>query len=213
MHGWRRQRSRSKAAATAQAVLASRTSERRHGPCRVLAPYRTAPEDGKGPGERHETHYTAKFWRRLSPKGAGQHLCLRLLAGSHGFCGKLWDISPCLHSMFLCRRWWVSCRTLSSSFVRSHLILSRLSKYPRSCHSMSLCARRARSAAGGTAGGSADDHFLFLVTADCGADRGHSSSWWWRTNFWSSRFFLWTEFNSDAFLQETHFWADCGADR
>ena len=55
------------------------------------------------------------------------------------------------------------------------------------------------------AGGSADDHILFLVTAVCGAARRHSSSWWWRTNFWSSRVFLWTEFNSDAFLQETHF--------
>ena len=43
--------------------------------------------------------------------------------------------------MFLCRRWWISCRTLSSSFVCSHLIQSRLSKYPRSCLSMSPCAR------------------------------------------------------------------------
>ena len=33
--------------------------------------------------------------------GVGQHLCLRFLAGSHGFCGMLWDIFPCLHSMFL----------------------------------------------------------------------------------------------------------------
>ena len=32
------------------------------------------------------------------------------------------------------------------------------------------------SAAGGTAGGSADDHILFLVSADCGAARRHSSS-------------------------------------
>ena len=42
-------------------------------------------------------------------------------------------------------------------------------------------------------------------SADCGAARRHSSSWWWRTKFWSSRFFLWTEFNSDAFLKQTHF--------
>ena len=53
----------------------------------------------------------------------------------------LWHIFPCLHLMFLCRRWWISCWTLSSSLVCSHLILSRLSKYPRSCSSMSLCAR------------------------------------------------------------------------
>ena len=32
-------------------------------------------------------HHTATFRKRLSPKGASQHLCLRLLAGSHGFCG------------------------------------------------------------------------------------------------------------------------------
>ena len=34
-----------------------------------------------------------------------------------------------------------------------------------------------RHAVGGTVGGSADDSFLFLVTADCGAPRRHSSSW------------------------------------
>ena len=46
---------------------------------------------------------------------------------------------------------------------------------------------------------------LVEVPADCGAARRHSSSWWWwRTKFWSSRFFLWTAFNSVAF-QETHF--------
>ena len=45
----------------------------------------------QGPGERHQM-------QRLSPKG--------------GFCGMLWDIFPCLHLMFLCRRWWISCPTL-----------------------------------------------------------------------------------------------------
>ena len=144
-------------------------------------------------------HYTAKFRRRLSPKGAGQHLCLRL----RGFWGMLWGIFPCLHSMFLCRRWWISCRTLSSSFVCSHLILSRLSKYPRSFR-CPHARGRAGAAAGGTAGGSADDHILFLVTADCGALRRHSSSWWWRTKFWSSRFSPKTAFNRVAF-QKTHF--------
>ena len=53
-------------------------------------------------------HYTATFRKRLSPNG--------------GFCGTLWDIFPCLHLVFLCRRWWISCRTLSNSFVHSHLI-------------------------------------------------------------------------------------------
>ena len=35
-------------------------------------------------------------------------------------------------------------------------------------------------------GGSTDDHLLFLVAADCGAERGHSSSKWWCAR--SSRF-------------------------
>ena len=52
-------------------------------------------------------HYTATFRKRLSPKD--------------GFCGTLWDICPCLLLMFLCRRWWTSCQTLSNSFVHSHL--------------------------------------------------------------------------------------------
>ena len=38
-----------------------------------------------------------------------------------------------------------------------------------------------RASAGGTAGGSTDDHILvFLFAADYGAERRHSSSWWWR---------------------------------
>ena len=43
---------------------------------------------------------------------------------------------------------------------------------------------------GGTAGGSADDNILFLVAADCGAERRHSSSSSWRAKRWSSRFSL-----------------------
>ena len=58
-----------------------------------------------------------------------------------GFCGTLWDICLRLLLMSLCRRWWTSCRTLSISSPHSRLILSRLSKCPRSCSSMSLCAR------------------------------------------------------------------------
>ena len=49
--------SRSKAAATAQAVPSPRTPERRNGPCRVYAPYSsTETDDGKGQerGERDE---------------------------------------------------------------------------------------------------------------------------------------------------------------
>ena len=55
-----------------------------------------------------------------------------------------WSSSPtsCPRSRFwmlLCRSWWNSCWTSCNSFVRSHLILSRLSKCPRSCLVMSLC--------------------------------------------------------------------------
>ena len=63
----------------------------------------------------------------------------------------------------------------------------------------------ARYAVGGTVGGSTDDLVLLFVTADCGTARRHSSSWWWRTKFWSSRFFLRTAFNSVAH-QKTHFY-------
>ena len=40
-----------------------------------------------------------------------------------------------------------------------------------------------RHATGGTTGGSADDRILFLVAADCGAARRHSSSGWWRASW------------------------------
>ena len=43
------------------------------------------------------------------------------------------------------------------------------------------------------------------VPADKGAARRHSSSSSWRATPWSSRFSSQTQFNSDAFLQETHF--------
>ena len=53
----------------------------------------------------------------------------------------------------------------------------------------------AAAAAGGTAGGSTDDRVIFLVSADYGADRGHSSSaGWWATRR-SSRFSPRTEFH------------------
>ena len=59
-----------------------------------------------------------------------------------GFCGTLWDICPCLLLMSLCRRWWISCRMSCSSWQRScWWFPSWLSKCPRSCLSMSLCAR------------------------------------------------------------------------
>ena len=96
----------------------------------------------QGPGERHEMHYTAKFRRRLSPKGASQHLCLRLLAGSHGFRGTPWTRSstPFLgyrRSMVLCRLWWYSWWKCSNSLTRSYLLPCRLLMCPSSSSSVS----------------------------------------------------------------------------
>ena len=68
----------------------------------------------------------------------------------------------------------------------------------RRCPCVHRCARYA---AGGTAGGSADDRILFLAAADYGAERRHSSSWSWRANYWSSRFSPWTEFNSAVLVR------------
>ena len=45
----------------------------------------------------------------------------------------------------------------------------------------------------------------FLVTADCGAKRRHSSSWSWRAHRLSSRFSSQTESNSAAWFPRTHF--------
>ena len=72
--------------------------------------------------------------------------------------------------MFLRRRWWISCWTLSYSFVYSAPDPEQVIEVPQDGGFRCPHARGpARYAAGGTAGGSADDHFLFLVTADCGA--------------------------------------------
>ena len=150
----------------------------------------------QGPGERHEMHCTATFRKRLSPKGSGQHLCLRLLAGSHGFCGMLWDIFPCLHSVPQMVEQLPNILHFFSTLMPDP---EQVIKVPKILPDDVPTHRCSRYAAGGTGAGRADDHFLFLVTADCGAARRHSSSWWWRTKFWSSRFFLCTEFNSVAF--------------
>ena len=142
-------------------------------------------------GER-ETNYTATLRKMLPPRD--------------GFCGTLWDICLRLLLMSLCRRWWTSCRTLSISSPHSRLILSRLSKCPRSCLSMSLCARPCALRSWWNSWWKYRRRILLFVTADCGAARRHSSSWWWRLRSWSSRFSSRTQFNSVVLvLQETHF--------
>ena len=118
-------------------ALSSRADGGRNGICRVSAPQRTAPEDGKGRA-RGTRSTTRPRSGSASPPGGWP-------APLPGFCGMPWSILPTLHrwcknSMLLCRRWSISCRTLSNSFVRSHLTLSRLSKCPGSCLMMSPCA-------------------------------------------------------------------------
>ena len=111
------------------------------------------------------THHSAQRQKTARVGGEARdalhgHVPEAPLSPKGGFCGMLWEIFACLHLMFLCRRWWISCRTLSNSFVHSHLILSTFAQDPafRGPHAHGC----ARSAAGGTAGGSAYDHFLFL---------------------------------------------------
>ena len=95
----------------------------------------------------------------------------------------------------------ISCRTLSSSFVCSHLILSRLSKYPRSCLSMSpmRAAVRVPKLAEQLVEVPTIISFSSLQrTVEQHVDTPVPGGG--GTSFWSSRFFLWTEFNSDAVL-------------
>ena len=92
------------------------------------------------------THHSAPRGKKMARAGGERETndtatLRKMLLPRVGFCGTLWDICPCLLLMSLCRRWWTSCRTLSISSPHSRLILSRLSKCPRSCTSMSLCAR------------------------------------------------------------------------
>ena len=70
--------------------------------------------------------------RLLSQLGAGQHLCLRLLAGRDAWSSTFWKISaPCRFLIFLCCRWWNSQRKWTRSFAIPCLRLpSRLLKCP-----------------------------------------------------------------------------------
>ena len=56
---------------TAAFDAAARTSDRRNGPCRVSAPQRTAPEDGKGRGvgSRCTTRRSSPFFSRVTSNG------------------------------------------------------------------------------------------------------------------------------------------------
>ena len=79
-----------------------------------------------------------------SPAERGQTGCLPCLDRTSGHsgapCSRSSILSLCFRlSMILRLRWWNSCQTCSISCVLSHLILSRLSKCPRSCPWTSLC--------------------------------------------------------------------------
>ena len=65
------------------------------------------------------------------------------------------------------------------------LFPSRLSQRPRSCLMTSPCALLCAIRSWWNSWWSADDHILvFPFAAVYGAERPHSSSWWWRGNFW-----------------------------
>ena len=83
--------------------------------------------------------------RRGRRRGAAARGRSWILGRRRGSCGTPWStlstlcalLARCNFSMHLCRRWWNSCRTSCISSTRSRLILSRLSKCPRSCLMMS----------------------------------------------------------------------------
>ena len=145
----------------------------------------------KEPGETLELYYPATFRKRLSNRGPGHPAWVSLWGHRTGISCAPWSSLPtsllwCTFWMHLWRRWWNCCRT---SRTRSHPIPSRLSMSPRSCLRTSLCERLfATRTWQNSWWGSADDHILFLVAADRGAERRHSSFWSWRANRWSSRF-------------------------
>ena len=84
-----------------------------------------------------------------SAAGRGQTSCLPCPDRKTGYsgapCSRLSTSHLCRLSVFLRRRWWNSCLTCSASFVRSHLIPSRLSKCPRSCLRTFPCERQLAS--------------------------------------------------------------------
>ena len=116
-HGtcWRRNGSRLNAAATAQAVLAPRTPERRNGPCRVSAPYLTRSESGKGRGRRSRDALHGHVPDASSPQAASTlyypmdvddlPACLAGVSGSSGTPRTRWLTArwSFRRSMLLCR--------------------------------------------------------------------------------------------------------------
>ena len=171
-HGCRqRHGSRSKAAATAQAVPASRTVERRNGLCRVPAPYLTRSEDGKGWGEEEHEEHDALRRQKPSPPQPELFSLYEEEPGG-GRPGSVTDPAPqgwverhtAQHNVVILpyvqildlpvpmedQVWWWCC---ASSTCR---LWSRLSQCPWSLSTGPTAFCRSPSAEGRTVGGSAD---------------------------------------------------------
>ena len=154
-------------------MVSSRTADRPHGPCRVLAPLSSTETDegkGRGGGARGARRVTtteassspagSSSVLKKSPAGACQHLC---------------QVSELVIEVPKISLDVIPLRTL----VPEPQLVEQLVEVPTTVSYSSLQR-------------TLEQH-------------RHSSSWWWRLRFWSSRFFLWTETNSDACLKETHF--------
>ena len=142
----------------------------------------------QGPGERHELHYTATFRKRLSSQGRVlRHVVAHLSVPALDvpvpqMVDQLLDIEQ-------------FSRVLSpdpEQVVEVPKILL-LDVPMRAALRVTQLVEQL-----------VEDRVLLFVTADCGTARRHSSSWWWRTKFWSSCFFPRTAFNIVAY-QKTHF--------
>ena len=137
--------------ATATFDAQARTSDRRNGPCRVSAPQRTAPEDGKGRSvgstPRSPARSTSFSTMMACRSSVARSLIVSLASGHRSeSSGALWSRSliPCRSSRSstpVCRRWWTrwwKCWRFSTTLC---LTSTRSSKCPRSVCTRSHPAR------------------------------------------------------------------------
>ena len=178
----------------------ARADDRRDGPGREYAPFLTRTEDcqGWGVGTRDELHGHDPGPPPPSPH-ASRSSSSRYPVQAAGAGSAAHRAADCRCSPFgaVSRRY---CAADVGTTARHHALLRHALACCRagyhSAQDPALCCpyanRCSRNAAGGIAGGNADDHILFLFAADCGAERGHS---WWR----SSRFSACAGFGSVGF--------------
>ena len=150
-------------------MVTTRTTDRPRGPGHVYAPQRTAPEDVRDALHGQVPEAPLQKGGRpapLSEVAGWQSRVLRHVVGHLSVLAldvpvpQMVDQLPDIEQFF---------RALSPD-PEQVIEVPKILPFDVPMHG---CAR---SAAGGTAGGSADDHLLFLVTADCGAACRHSSS-------------------------------------